>query len=296
VRAHAFRAYGNSIWLEAWARRDQRACWRRSGGPAKQIRSAINAAERRLLHSLEPSAPQEAALSALSLPSPTAEAARADLAAYRLGRFRMATFLPELGDAWFPRIVLPPVILAIFGALASAETLRWPSESTLENLAAAALATAAVTAATWMLGRFGLKVKYALLLLTAIGVGAWFSLRSGDQAVFSVGLALAGLGAVPFILLLLRLPVQLARRVRRARWLQSQAETAALEGMLALLGYLNAPRLRCDIPTRRTWMTELERLAVIVERDLHTRSPAVIPAHSSRSQRTRGARPPPCDR
>jgi hypothetical protein len=208
----------------------------------------------------------------------------------------MATFLPELGDAWFPRIVLPPVILAIFGALASAETLRWPSESTLENLAAAALATAAVTAATWMLGRFGLKVKYALLLLTAIGVGAWFSLRSGDQAVFSVGLALAGLGAVPFILLLLRLPVQLARRVRRARWLQSQAETAALEGMLALLGYLNAPRLRCDIPTRRTWMTELERLAVIVERDLHTRSPAVIPAHSSRSQRTRGARPPPCDR
>ena len=268
LRAHAFRAYGDGIWLEAWARRDRRACWRRSGGPAKRIRSAIGVAERRLLHSLEPSAAQEAALSALSLPPPIAEAARADVAAYRLGRFRVTTFLPELGDAWGPLIVLPPVILAIFGALASAETLRWPSESTVENLAAAALATIAVTAATLMLGRFGLKVKYALPVLTAIGVGAWLSLRSGDQAVFSVGLALAGLGAVPFILLLLRLPVQLARRVRRARWLQSQAEEAALEGILALLGYLNAPRLRRDIHTRRTWMTELERLAVIIERDL----------------------------
>jgi hypothetical protein len=233
LRAHAVNAYGNGGGLEA-CRRNQWACWWRSGGPAKWIRSAISNAEYGLLFSLRPSAVQETALSALSLPPETAEAARADQAAYRLSRFQVTTFLPDLRDAWLQRIVSAAVILAIFGALASAETLRWPSDPTPENLAAAALATA-------------------------------------DHVVFSVGLALAALAAIPFIVLLLWAPTQLGRRVRIARWGRSQAEEAALDELLVLLGHLLAPPLRRDAPWRRKWMADLERLAVIIERDLpHT--------------------------
>jgi tetratricopeptide (TPR) repeat protein len=283
LRAHAFEAYGSS-GLEAWRWRNRRVCWWQSGGPVRGIRLAITNAESALLGALEPPPGEESVLSALSLPAPTAEAIRADLASYRLGQFRVATLLPNLRDAWLERILPAAVALAIFGALAAAETLRWKSDSLAEALGVAAVATAAARVAAWVFNRFRFRVVVAahLCLIAGIGTGAWFLLHSASQPVFGVGLALAGLAAGPFALYPLRQATLFSQRVRTARWQRSQAEAVTLNGLLSVLEDLLNPRLHRDAAKRRGWMTELERLAVGVERDL----PHSLASGDPSSQRT----------
>ena len=270
LRARAFAAFGKS-GLESWRWRDRRACWWQSGGPAGQIRSSTQSAENSLLYALKPAEGQERVLTVLSLPVATADAVRAELAAYRLGWFQKANLLPRLRAAWVGPVYVAAVFLTIFGSLAAAETLRWPSNSLPEALGVAAVATAAVMVAArtldWLLSRV---VAVLWCLMAGTGAGAWFLLHSASQPLFGLGLALAGLAGLAAAALALdplRHAVQFSQRVRAARWQRSQAEAGTLNGLLDLVGDLGDPRLRRDAAQRQAWMADLERLAAVVERD-----------------------------
>jgi hypothetical protein len=71
------------------------------------------------------------------------------------------------------------------------------------------------------------------------------------------------------------------RRLQIARWQRREAEMAALDSILSLLGELLAPRRSRDAASRRNWMATLERLAVIIERDF----PYALASGDQHSQR-----------
>jgi len=264
---HAVTAYGRSgLGARVW--RSRRTCWWRSGGPVGRIRSSILTRENTLLSRLALPAPQAAALSALSLPAPVADAVRGDLAAYHMIRTHRMVFLPRVFNYWVGRIFVPASTVILFAALTLAELLRWPSAGVAHGLTAAALATAAASAALWIFGKTTRRSATRIGVAAACGVGAAFLLRSPGQWAFGAGLALAALAFAIVAAYVLWLTVGFARRIRVARWQQGVAETGALSALLDLLGELIVQQQRRDASLRRDWMHDLERVAVTIERDL----------------------------
>ncbi len=267
LRAHAVAAFGRS-GLEAWRWRMRRACWWRTGGPVGRIRSSILTREDTLLSGLALPAPQAAALSALPLPTPVATAVRGDLAAYQMIRTHRTVFRPGILGDWLDRTFGPVSTIIVFAALTLAEHLRWPSAGIARNLTAAALATAAEAATLWILGKITTRWATRIGVAAACGVGGAFLLRSPGQWAFGAGLALIALALVIVAAYILRQIVGFAWRIQIARWQREEAETGVLSALLDLLGELIVPQQRRDASVRRTWMADLERVAVIVERDL----------------------------
>ena len=267
LRANAVTAFGRS-GLEAWRWRMRRACWWLTGGPVGRIRSSIEAREDTLLSDLALPAPQAVALSALPLPAPIAAAARGDLATHHMIRTYRAVFRPGILGDWLDRSGGPVSTIIVFAALALAEHLRWPLAGIARNLIAAAIATAAEAAAMWILGRITTRWVTRISVAAACGVGGVFLLRSPGEWAFGAGLALIAFALVIVAAYILTQIVGFAWRIRIARWQREEAETGVLAALLDLLGELMVPQPRLDASVRRTWMADLERVAVIVERDL----------------------------
>ena len=265
--ACAVTAFGRS-GLEAWRWRTRGVCWWRSGGPVGRIRSSILTRENSLLSDLPLPAQQAAALSALALPTQVGDAVRGDLGAYHMIRTHMTVFRPGVLNDWFDRIFMPTNAVIVFAALILAERLRWPSAGILYCLVAAALATAAETVALWILDKLTWRWATRICVAVASGIGAAFLLRNPGQLAFSAGLALSALAFVIVAGYVVQQTALLAQRIRAARWQRREAETGVLSALLDLLGKLTMPQLRRDANVRRTWMEDLERVAINIERDL----------------------------
>jgi hypothetical protein len=268
LRAHAITAFGRS-GLEAWRWRMRRVCWWRSGGPVGRIRSSILAQENSLLSDLPLLPHQAAALSALALPTPIADAVRGDLAAHNLIRTHLMVFRPGVLNDWLDRTFVPASTVIVFAALTLAERLRWPSAGIAHGLIAAALATAAEAATLRiLLGKTTRRWATRISIAAACGIGAAFLLRNPAQLAFGAGLALGALAFVIMAGYVLQQATHFARSLRVARWQRGEAETGVLSALLNLLGQLIVPQLRRDAGVRRIWMADLERVAITIERDL----------------------------
>jgi hypothetical protein len=267
LRAHAVTAFGRS-GLEAWRWRMRRACWWRSGGPVKWIRSSLVTRENSLLSDLPLPPHQAAALAVLPLAAPVADAVRGDLAAYNMIRTHLTVFRPGVLDDWLDRLFGPVSTVIVFVVLTLVERLRWPSAGIVYSLIAAALATAAEAAALWILGKLTWRWPALICVAAACGIGAAFLLRSPGRLAFGAGLALAALAFVIVAGYVVQQVVRFAWSLRAARWQRSEAEIGVLSVLLDLLGQLIAPHQRRDASVRRIWMADLERVAVTIERDL----------------------------
>ncbi len=186
-------------------------------------------------------------------------------------------------DYWLDWIFWPVSTVILFTAFTFAEQRRWPSAGTVHDLTAAALAAAAVVVALWMLGEpprrgvirtWAARTWAARIWAARIGVAvicagaAAFLLRGSGQLAFGARLALAALAFVIVAHYALRQTTHLVRSIRTARWQRGEAETSVLSALLDLLGELMVLQQRRDAEVRRAWMADLERVGVIVERDL----------------------------
>ena len=279
--AHAATAFGRN-GLEAWRWRTRRTSWWRSGGPVEPIRTRIRTAENRVLPGLKPPAEQETALTALTLPDPVVNVVRGQLATHRLDWNWRMLIRPNRRYGRLNRLIGTVLLLAAFGALVLVQRARWPSDSIVEDIAAAALCMIAMASVAWLLNRFSWRYDVARLgFAVVLDVGAWFLLASHGRIVVDAGLALIVLGTMPLVMYPISRALSFIRRLRIARWQRREAEMAALDSMLSLLGELLAPRRSRDAASRRNWMADLERLAVIIERDF----PHALPSGDQHSQR-----------
>ena len=265
--AHAVEAFGDS-GLEAWRWQSRRTCWWHSGGPMGRVRRRIRTAEQVLLRGLKLPAVQEAALTALALPDNIATAVRGTLATHRLDWDWRVLSLPNRRNTRLKRAINAVVLVTALGVLVLVQRARWPTDSIIEDTTAALVSMAAAAVGAWLLGRFSWRRDVTRLGLVALlGVGAWYLLTLPGRIAVGAGLALAVIAAVPLVLYLISQVISFIRRLRIARWQRGEAEMVALDDILSLLGELLAPRRFRDAPDRREWMEEIERLAVIIERD-----------------------------
>jgi tetratricopeptide (TPR) repeat protein len=274
--ASAVGAFGDN-GIEAWRWRQRRAAWWRSGGPFSRIRSSLEAEGDAVISSLPLPAPQEAALSALPLSAPVAAALRSELGNYRMRLTIRTEYLPkvsaELTAEWMKRVLVPVWTLTAFAGLTIAEQLRWPLAGIAYSLIAAAFTTAAAAAVLWRLFAKGARLWVALVLFAVSGGGAAFLVQAPGQWPFGAGLALAAIALSILGLCILATAISFVRGIRAARRQRAEVEveTGVLSALVDLLGELTVPQLRRDASVRRGWMAALERIAVIVERDLpHT--------------------------
>ena len=177
-------------------------------------------------------------------------------------------FRPGILSDWLDRTIGPVSTIIVFGALTLAEHLRWPSAGIAQSLTVAALATTAEAAALWIQAKITARWATRISVAAACGAGSAFLLRSPGQWAFGTGLALISLALVIVAQYILRQIVGFAWRVQIARWQREEAETGVLSALLDLLGELIVPQQRRDADVRRSWMADLEHVAVIVERDL----------------------------
>lgn len=273
--ANTVTCYGDSI-LEAPARRDRRMAWWRSGGPFRGLRASIEVSEDALLFSLPLPKPQAGALSALELPGEAAAAVRADLGNYRLDLRRRTAHWPDVTETWLNWFFVPVAAIAIFGGLTVAEHLRWPTAGIGGNLERGALAAAAIAVALLISARVVLRIwsgnllrwGAAVIVAACCGTAAASLVRASGQWKFGAGLALAACAFEILCAFLTARALPVTRRLRLARWQRGKAEMRVLSDLLDLLAVLEAPLRRRDSDNRRWWMTSLERVAAILERDL----------------------------
>jgi tetratricopeptide (TPR) repeat protein len=264
---HAADAFGRGM-LRAYWRRRRRSCWWRSGGPISWIRSWIISYENTLLSKLELPEWQAAALTALPLPASLREAIRGDQATYHMALTHRRQFLPTVLEAWLMWIGGLASTVIAFATFTLVERLHWPSATMTHGLVVAALITAADVATAWVVDRHIRRWGTRIALAAAAGIGAAVLVRLPGQLAFGAGLALAAAACVTVVAYSLRQALRIGLRIRMVRWQRWHAESDVLSVLLALLGQLMAPQQRRDTSARRSWMADLERAAVTIERVL----------------------------
>jgi predicted negative regulator of RcsB-dependent stress response len=272
----------NGLDAQRWQSR--RFCWWRSGGPLGPVRRRIENAELTPQRIWKPTAEQDAALAALALPDPTVNAVRGILATHRLDRDWRVLSLPDRRNAQLKRAILAVVLVAAPGVLVLVQHARWPSSSIIEDVAAAALCMSAVIVGFRLLR--GFTFRRWLWIGPVLGAGAAYLLTSSGRISVGAGLALAVLVAVALVAAVFELTSNFFRRVRIARWQRREAETVALDAIVSLLGDLLAARRFGNAGNRREWTADLERLAVIIERDF----PHTLRTDDQESQRVTAGR------
>lgn len=265
---HAADAFGRGM-LQGYWRRRRRSCWWRSGGPISWIRSWIISYENTLLSKLVLPEWQTAALTALPLPASLVDAIRGDLATYHMRLTRRRQFVPTVLEAWLMWIGGLASTVIAFATFTLVERLHWPSATMTHSLVVAALITATDVAAAWLMDRHIRRWGTRIALAAIAGIGAAVLVRLRGQFAFGAGLALAAAACVAVVAYSLRQALRIGLRIRMVRWQRRwHAESDVLSVLLALLGQLTAPQLRRDTSVRRSWMADLERAAVTIERDL----------------------------
>ena len=265
---HAVTAFGRS-GLEAWRWRMRRACWWLTGGPVGRIRSSIVAREDTLLSDLALPAPQAVALSALPLPAPDR----------RCGPWRPghSSHDPHVPDGFSARdtratgwtgaaVRSAPSLCSPRSRSPSICAGRWPaSRGTSLPPPSLPLPRRRQCGYSAKSPRAGPLGSASPPPAASAGCSCCAAPGSGHSAQ---DLALIAFALVIVAAYILTQIVGFAWRIRIARWQREEAETGVLAALLDLLGELMVPQQRLDASVRRTWMADLERVAVIVERDL----------------------------
>lgn len=284
---HAALAYARGQ-LDLTERRRWRACWWRSGGPHHWLRRTIRTEERAFMSDWQLPESQRTGLAALSLPTDRLTEVRGDLTNYRRGLLYRTRKAPGVAAAWSNWVLLPAAIVLMAIALTFIEHLRWPANHTWQDVALAVAVMTATCVVVWVIGKLELRTWIILAIAACSAGAAAFLLQLSQQLQFAAGLTLAALALYIITAYLAWTTVRTISGMRDARWRRNHAVTAALSDLLDLLNELAALRRRRDDGGRRKWMTDLEKAAIALERDLpytlrsgDPKSQADIVAHAS---------------
>jgi hypothetical protein len=267
LAAHAVNAFGEYP-LDRWDQRARRGSWWRSGGPYSRLQNSVLQQERTFLSTLPVPEPPVAALTALAIPAPVVNAARADLSSYRLGLLKRTQLSPDVTQEWLRRVLRLVMVIVGTAALTITEFLRWPRNQVGQNVVLAAAVIAATATVLWIIGRLTRRVITRVIIAASSGAAAAFLLQVPRQWPFSAGLVLAALTLVIIADYAISVPMlRVAPRIRSVRWRRGHAQTAVLSDLLDLLSGLAVIPRRHDAGARRQWMGDLEAIAVAIERN-----------------------------